>query len=476
MQKSACLNLDLNLSLSCSACSRRAQGYNWPMAATDGTGHDRNAPQAADRVPVRLRDIARTFAKVGTIGFGGGVGMLAIIRQEVVERRRWVDDQQLSVAVAMGQMLPGPFVSNYAEYIGYELRGMRGMTVAVFALLAPCFVLMCGLSFLYFRFGSVPLVTKFFYGVQPVVVGILAWATWSIGRANVRNWRSVGIGIIAAAALFLKVDVLLVVVGCGILGILLSRKGSRDREIEGPSRTKAEGKSQKAKAKRQNGGQETEEASRPKAEVRRQKSEGGGEGGSGGPLTMLSLAPLLPLLVVAAAVPGVWQRAGELAYVFLKVGTVIFGGGFAAIPFLQHEVVDVHHWLSMREFIDGVALGQITPGPVAITAAFIGYKVLGVWGALIAALGTFLPSSLMLWGLIHVYRRVSSNSFVQGFLSGVMPAVTGMILTATVFVGRTAINGPAQAVIAPLALCLLLRYRVEPVWLILGGALVGLAL
>jgi chromate transporter len=184
--------------------------------------------------------------------------------------------------------------------------------------------------------------------------------------------------------------------------------------------------------------------------------------------------PFLPLLLVAAVVPCVWQRAGELALVFLKVGTVIFGGGFAAIPFLQHEVVDVHHWLSMREFIDGVALGQVTPGPVAITAAFIGYKVLGFWGALIAALGTFLPSSLMLWGLIKVYRRVSSNVLVQGFLSGVMPAVTGMLLVSTVFIGRSAITGPVQAVLAPLALCLLLRFRVEPIWLILGGALVGI--
>ena len=182
------------------------------------------------------------------------------------------------------------------------------------------------------------------------------------------------------------------------------------------------------------------------------------------------------MLVVVAAVPAVWQKAGELAYVFLKVGTVIFGGGFAAIPFLQHEVVEVHHWLSMREFIDGVALGQVTPGPVAITAAFIGYKVLGLWGALIAALGTFLPSSLMLWGLIHVYRRVSSNALVRGFLSGAMPAVTGMLLSATVFVGRSAIAGPVQAVLAVLALCLLLWVKVEPVWLILGGALVGMVL
>ncbi len=411
---------------------------------------------------VSLRDIARVFAKVGTIGFGGGVGMLAIIRQEVVEKRRWVDDQRLGVAVAMGQMLPGPFVSNYAEYIGYELRGMRGMLTAVVALLAPCFVLMCGLSYLYFRFGSVPLVAKLFSGVQPVVVGILAWATWSIGKANITSWRSAAIGVVAAAALFLNLDVLVVVVGCGVLGIISGWGKGHGGGIS-PQRHQD--------TKRSSQNPRPPEPPNPDRNCQEAKPA------TGANVALLGAMPLLPaLFVVAAAVPGVWQRAGELAYVFLKVGTVIFGGGFAAIPFLQREVVDVHHWLSMREFIDGVALGQITPGPVAITAAFIGYKVLGFWGALIAALGTFLPSSLMLWGLIHVYRRVQYNCVVQGFLSGVMPAVTGMILTATVFVGRTAINGPVQAVVAPLALCLLLRYRLEPVWLILGGALVGLVL
>jgi chromate transporter len=154
----------------------------------------------------------------------------------------------------MGQMLPGPFVSNYAEYIGYELRGMKGMVVAVIALLAPCFVLMCGLSFLYFRFGSVPLVTKLFAGVQPVVVGILAWATWSIGKVNVRNWRAGVIGVIAAVALFFKADVLLVVVGCGLVGIVLT----------GGWKPKA--KSQKPKGKTEEGEQEKDEGGRMKDE------------------------------------------------------------------------------------------------------------------------------------------------------------------------------------------------------------------
>jgi len=386
------------------------------MAATDsGAGPGR----------VSLRDIAWVFAKLGTIGFGGGVGMLALIRQEVVERRRWIKDAQLGVAVAMGQMLPGPFVSNYAEYIGYELRGIRGMITAAVALLAPSLVLMAVLSALYFRYGSVPLVTKLFAGVQPVVVGILAWATWNIGRANVRSWKAAAIGAVAAVALFFKGDVLLVVLGCGVLGIVMSGAW---RQVKGT-----------------------------------------------GAAALVTVGLWLGSSA-GLALPAVVQRAGELALVFLKVGTVIFGGGFAAIPFLQHEVVDIHHWLSMREFIDGVALGQVTPGPVAIMAAFIGYKVLGVPGALIAALGSFVPSLLMLWGLIHVYRRVSSNALVQGFLFGVMPAVTGMLLSATVFVGRSAISSPAQAVLAAFALCLLLRFKVGPVWLILGGALVGVVM
>jgi len=382
-----------------------------------------SCPEAKARVA--LADIGRVFAKVGAVGFGGGVGMLALIRQEVVERRKWVSDEQLATAVALGQMLPGPFVSNYAEYIGYELRGLAGMTVAVVGLLLPSFVLMCLLSFLYFRYGSVPLVARLFGGVQPVVVGILAWATWAIGRANIRSWRAVIIGLIAAVALFFKGDVLFVVLGCGLLGIVFSGAW---RRVKGDRR-----------------------------------------------------AGLIPYLVLAAmrtgpAIPEVLARAGELAVVFLKMGTVIFGGGFAAIPFLQHEVVELRAWLTMREFIDGVALGQVTPGPVAITAAFIGFRVLGLPGALIAALGTFLPSSLMLLGLIHVYRRVAEQPLVRGFLSGVMPAITGMLLWTTLFVGRSALVGWAPAVVALLSLVLLVRFRVEPVWLVLGGAVLGLVL
>ncbi len=385
---------------------------------------DRQPATVTEHPRVSLWRIALTFLKIGTIGFGGGIGMLALIREILVRQKRWIDDSQLGVAVAMGQMLPGPFVSNYAEYIGYELHGLRGMAVAVVALLLPCFVLMTGLSFLYFRFGSVPTVERLFAGVQPVVVGILAWATFSISRTHVVNWRAGLIAVVGFGALLLGVDVLLVVLGSGLLGILLS----------GAWRTLV-------------------------------------------PRRTLALAPyLVPLAASVEAGSGCWARALELGSVFLKIGAVIFGGGFAAIPFIQHEVVDVRHWLTAKEFIDGVALGQMTPGPVAITATFVGFRVLGLPGALIATLAVFLPSFFLILILIHAYRRVKDHALVRGFLSGVMPAMCGMLLTATILIGRTAITGSATTVVAVLSLAILLRFRTDPVWLVLGGALLGLVL
>lgn len=371
------------------------------------------------RPRVSLRELALAFLKIGTVGFGGGVGMLALLREEVVCRRRWIDDGQLGVAVALGQVLPGPFISNYTNYIGHELRGRRGMALAVVALLLPSFVLMCGLAWLYGRYGSVPLAARLFAGVQPVVAGILAWATWNIGRAQVKNARAAVIAGVAFVALWFKVDVLWVVLGCGALGILLTGAWRRLRPVPA----------------------------------------------------------FLPWLVPAAVTgPGPLARAFELVIVFLKVGAVVFGGGFAAIPFIQHEVVDVRGWLTATEFLDGVALGQMTPGPVAITATFIGFRVLGLAGAFLATVAVFLPSYLMLSGLIHVHRRVEHHPLVKGFLSGVMPAVTGMLLTATIFLGRAAYHGPASLLAGLLGLALLLRFRIEPVWLVLGGALTGLVM
>ncbi|MCX7732428.1 MAG: chromate efflux transporter [candidate division WOR-3 bacterium] len=375
------------------------------------------------RPAVPLRQLALVFLKIGTFGFGGGAGMLALIRQEVVEKRRWLDDTELATAVAMGQMLPGPFVSNYAEYIGYRLAGIPGMIVSTLGLLFPGFVLILLLGIAYYRYGSLPLIQKAFTGIQPVVTGILAWATWTIGRTNVRSWRSALLALISALALLLGGDILLVVLGCGLLAILTTKKPARS------SRT----------------------------------------------LLLLPLPYLITGSQTRPALPQLFRQAGELALVFFKMGTVIFGGGFAAIPFLQHEVVELRGWLTTREFIDAVALGQMTPGPVALMATFIGYRVLGIPGALIATLGTFLPSALMLFGLIKGYDKIRNNPLVRSFLAGVLPAVVGMLFASTVFIARSSFTGLISVITALLTLLLLLRFSVlQPVWLIIGGALLGL--
>lgn len=419
--------------------------------AADGRGEVADS-RAGTRLS--LREIALAFAKVGAIGFGGGLGMLALLRQEMVARRKWVSDRQLGVGVALSQVLPGPFISNYSSYIGHELRGPRGAAVAVAALLAPSFVLMCGLSFLYFRYGSVPVVSRMFAGVQPVVVGILVWATWQMGHSHIKGWRALLIGVLAFVALLLRVDVVLVVLGAGLVNLMLTLQ--RGEENGG--------------GRAQNGEQKAEQAEQGEIS---QEADGKTRSGE---RTMMLLPWFTYFGQVGPMLPSVWTRARDLLAVFLKVGALLFGGGFASIPFLQQEVVQVRHWLTMKEFIDGVALGQMTPGPVAITAAFIGYKVLGLPGAFLSTLAVFVPSFFLLWGLRHVHRRVESNPLVAGFVGGVLPAVTGILLSATVSMARTALSGPVPALVALISVLLLFRLRLDPIWLVLGGALFGLLL
>lgn len=377
---------------------------------------------------VRIKDLILVFLKIGTIGFGGGVAMLALIRQNIVQKLKWITDDELSIAVAMGQMTPGPFVPNYVEYIGFHLRGLKGMIISVLAFLFPSFLAMIILSFLYFKFQSIPILQHIFSGIQPVIAGILLWASLEIGKANVRNWRALLITAIAFIALVVKIDVLLTVIVCGILGIIFYGKKKNIPIIS--------------------------------------------------LLLMLWSTTILALPTKTEVLPpknfiAAIARAFELFGVFFKIGAIIFGGGFAAIPFIKNEVVDLRHWLTAKEFIDGVALGQITPGPVAITATFVGYKVLGIFGAIIATLGIFLPSFFILLLLIKIYQKIKDKPLVQDFLAGVKPAIVGMILAATVFIGKNSIFDYRTGIMAILSFLLLVRFKIDPVWLILGGGLLG---
>jgi len=383
--------------------------------------------------PVRIKDLVLMFLKIGTIGFGGGPGMLALIRKYLVSEKKWISDDDLATAVALGQMIPGPFVPNYVEYIGFRLRGIKGMISSVIAFLTPGFFAVLLLSYIYFHFQKVLVINDIFVWIQPVIIGILAWACFDMGRLYLKDTRSIIIAVFALLASLFKIMPIIIVLACGFAGIVFSRK--------------------------------------PK----------------------IAIFSLLPIYILLGISPFVIKTGnlGLLALIFLEVGLLIFGGGYAAIPFIAQEVVIRRAWLTNQELLTGVALSQVTPGPVALLSTFVGYKVSGLLGAFIASIAIFLPSTIILLLILGVYhyfikqnRSSRLSDYAKGFIQGVKPAIVGFLVSATIIlasnhnvvVTHSIFITITKAVLIIISFLLLTFIKISPAVLILGGALVGFVL
>jgi chromate transporter len=358
---------------------------------------------------ISLKKLLFSFFKIGLFGFGGGIGMLAILRNECVNKKKFITDDDLCEAVAMGQMLPGPHIPNYCEYIGYHLFGYRGAALAAVSLILPSFLLMLILSWFYLTYQSIPGVMQVFRGIAAVMTSIILWAAYDMGRVLIKDIKGLIVFVFALVLFLVRFDPVLTVLICGVLRLGLDFKRGTQK-----------------------------------------------------------LLLTVPLFVFQ------FRTAISLTTIFLKIGAVIFGGGYAAIPFIKNEVCNVQAWLTPQEFLAGMALGQMTPGPVAITATFVGFKVMGIPGALIATFSIFLPSFLMLMVLVRVYKKISHNKYVMSFFSGIKSSVVAILLSTGIFFAATNWINLPYGVLGILALILLLFLRVEPILLILGGALVGL--
>ncbi len=356
-----------------------------------------------------LRRLTVSIFKVGLFGFGGGLGMLAILRAECVKKKKFISDDELCTAVAIGQMLPGPFVPNYCEYIGYHLFGVRGALACGAALVLPSFILMIILTWFYLTYSTLPGITLVFKGIGAVITSIILWASYEMGRVLIKNVKGAVIFFFALALFLLKFDPILTVIISGLVGIAFEHvKFSRHALFA------------------------------------------------------------VPLFLFD------FRKAAELFGIFAKIGTIIFGGGYAAIPFIQNEVCSVRNWLTAKEFVDAVALGQMTPGPVAITATFVGFKVMGIPGALIATLGIFLPSFLMLLVIVRIYKKIHTNIYVNSFFNGIKSAVVAILLSTGVYFVLLNWQQPAYAAFGVIALFVLLFLKFEPIFLILAGAVFSL--
>lgn len=404
-----------------------------------------------------------TFFWLGCTGFGGGIAVLSQIYTLIVVKKGWLSESEYWEAAALGQSLPGSPAANAICYIGFKLQKTIGAFLAVSAFILPSFFMMIGLTILYRKLPQTNNVSIILMGMNAAVVGIIFSVCIRIGRKAIKeniHWFVAAISCLSLITNFLTVvEVILL---AGLLEILLHSFKSAKIEDRSASQEKIDISILFERSKTD----ETDVVHRANPDIdsqtpeANQKAKGTSNSAFFLPLGFATSVASLPILL-------------QLVTLFLRVGAVTFGGGFVMIPLIEQEVVNNAHWLTHQEFVDGMALGQITPGPVIISATFIGYYVYGFFGALVATIAVFLPPFVLTVVFGHSLQKMKKNTQVKAFLDGVAPAVAGLMVTALIKVGQLSVHSWGTVLLALLAGISLLRWRLSPVTAIAGCVVLG---
>jgi chromate transporter len=368
-----------------------------------------------------LASLALPFLKLGTTAFGGPAAHIAMMEDEFVRRRKWLSREDFLDLVSAANLIPGPSSTEVAIYIGYRRGGWRGLIVAGACFILPAALLVTAIAWSYVRFGKLPAALALLYGVKAIIIAVVVQAVIAFGRTAIKSSLLFAIGAAAIGASVMGVNPLAVFLAAGALHALALR-------LRGPSP----------------------------------------------PSAIMCLAPMaaFPAATTAAAAAAPASLT-KLFFVFLKLGAVVFGSGYVLLAFLRADLVERTHWLTDRELIDAVAVGQVTPGPVFTTATFVGYILGGPAGAAVATIGIFLPSFFFVAASGPLIPRLRRSKLASAFLDGVNVASLALMSVVTVQLGRSAlVDGPAVA-IALAGAILLFRFRVSSAWLVLGGAITG---
>jgi chromate transporter len=366
----------------------------------------------------RLTEVVALFLRLGVTAFGGPAAHIAIMHAEVVQRRKWVSEQEFLDLLGAANLIPGPTSTELAIYLGFRRVGWLGLLLAGVCFILPAMLIVLGLAWAYVRFGSTPLAARIFYGILPVVIAIVAQALWILGRKAIKNWLTGLLGLLVLALYFLGVNILVLLLAAGLVAML------------------------------------------------------------GQNLSRLKRLPVvgfwLPLAGVGLLAGSVRFSLPVLFLNFLKVGATLYGSGYVLLAYLRADFVHGLGWLTDRQLIDAIAIGQVTPGPVFTTATFIGYLLGGVPGALVATAGIFLPSFVFVAIAGLLVERIRKSAWAAGFLDGVNVASLGLMAGVTFQLATTAVIDPLTILIGLVSLFLLLRFKINSTWLIAGGALIGL--
>jgi chromate transporter len=370
-----------------------------------------------------------SFLRLGLTAFGGP-SMVAYIRTMAVEKKRWIDAETFGDGVALCQTIPGATAMQVAAYVGLKTRGVLGALASFIGFGLPAFLLMMAFAVLYTRANHLPLVVSAFDGLQAIIIAVIANATLSFGKGTLKDWRTVSIAGIAAALFGMNINPVFVILLAAALGLALikPRKSNSNHSL------------------------------------------------SGGP-TQIDLKPLLLILSAAAIgylllyffIPSLFS----LGILMLRIDLFAFGGGFASVPLMLHEIVEVHRWMDSATFMNGIVLGQVTPGPIVITATFIGYLLGGLLGGVIATISIFLPSFTLVVGLSPYFDRLRGSPYFNKVIGGVLCSFVGLLLTVTI---RFALNvhwDLSHLVLASGALSALLL-KVDILWVVVIGTIASI--
>lgn len=364
-----------------------------------------------------LLEVLRFFLHLGLTAFGGPAAHIAIMQNELVKRRKWLSEQQFLDLIGITNLIPGPNSTEMAIHIGLLRAGWAGFWVGGIAFVLPAFLIVLGLAWAYVEYGTLPQVSWLLYGIKPVVIAILLQALWQLGRKAMKDRWLAAVGLGVLAGYFLGVNEIALLFGGGAAYWLIKN-------------------------------------------LRRAQSLGG-----------FALLPSLAHLPTAAVTAFSY---GTLFWSFFKIGSVMYGSGYVLLAFLQSEFVTRLGWLTQPQLLDAVAIGQFTPGPFFTTATFIGYVLGGVKGAVLATLGLFLPSFIFVALSNRVFRRLQKYPAVRVILDGVNAAALGLMAAVAWQLGAASLVDWVTVAVLLVSGLLLLRYKINSTWLILGGALAGL--
>jgi chromate transporter len=368
--------------------------------------------------PGRIGELVRYFLRLGFLGFGGPVALVGQMERELVDGKKWLTKEQMREAIAICQSLPGPLAIQVGIYISYLRGGFWGAWAGGWSFILPNFVIVAALGALYIHLGDLQPVTAIFYGVSPAVIALILHSCYRLAKLGMEDWLQWAIaGVCLVVTVVLQAEVALLFIGAGIVGILYY--GSLSRKT---------------------------------------------------PTTLAVTAPVLAALAPDTS----GSIIGKLLLFFLKAGSLTFGSGLVIVPFLEQGLVQQFGWLDQRQFLIAVAIGMISPGPVVITATFVGYLVAGFWGSLASTIGIFLPSFLLVLIAAPLLARHRANPNVQGFVKGAYAAAIGTILGACILLGKIAIGDWLTALIGVVSLAILFRWKVSNPLLIAATGAIGL--